>query len=101
MGLDYAFVATEAPVKLVRLKVRCADEAQFRRELAARIAAKLFVPTDERLAKDDLFTLQLKFTDGQVHVKGTAKVLRTVDAPKKGVQAKFVSLDTDSLQFTL
>jgi serine/threonine-protein kinase len=94
-------VATEAPVKVVRLKVRCTDEAQFRRELANRIAAKLFVPTSEPLAKDDLFSLQLKFADNIVRVKGTARVITQVETPKKGVQAKFVSLDADSIQFAL
>ncbi len=97
----YPLVATDAPVKVVRLKVRCADEEQFKRELAARIAARLFVPTDLELAKDDLFSLHLKFNDGKVHVKGTARVVRKLETPKKGVQAKFVALEPDSIQFAL
>jgi serine/threonine protein kinase len=94
-------VATEAPIKVIRLKIRCEDEAQFKRELQARVANRLFVPSDQPLAKESLFALHLKFNDGQVRVKGTARVVKVVEQPRKGMQAKFVALDADSIQFPL
>ena len=94
-------MATDAPIKVIRLKVRCQDEAQFKRELASRAASRLFVPSEAPLAPTTLFSLHLKFTDGQVRVKGTARVMKVVAAPRAGMFVKFVALDADSIQFPL
>ncbi|MBK7860352.1 MAG: protein kinase [Archangiaceae bacterium] len=94
-------MAADAPIKVIRLKIRCEDEAEFKRELAGRVANRLFVPTDTPLAREALFSLHLKFNDGRVRVKGTARVTRLVDQPKKGMHVKYVALDSDSIQFPL
>src|SRR4051812_25542338 len=83
------------------MKVRCADDAEFRRELSHRFSARLFVPSEHPLPKNSLFALHLKFTDDLVHVKGTARVVKHVTEPRLGMQAKYVSLDADSIQFPL
>ncbi|MBL8953862.1 MAG: protein kinase [Myxococcaceae bacterium] len=94
-------MATEAPIKLIRLKVQCDDEAQFKRELAGRVSSRVFVPTDAPLPKDTLFALHLKFNDGRIRVKGIAKVVKLVDTPRHGMHVKYVALDPDSIQFPL
>lgn len=94
-------MATEAPIKVIRLKVQCADEAQFKRELASRVSSRVFVPTEQPLAKDTLFALHLKFNDGRIRVKGIAKVVKLVEKPRQGMHVKYVALEPDSIQFPL
>lgn len=94
-------MGTDAPVKVIRLKVRCDDEAQFKRELSARVANRLFVPSEHPLPRETLFALHLKFNDGTVRVKGTARVVKLVDKPRHGMFVKYVALDADSIQFPL
>lgn len=87
--------------RVLRMKLACKDQIQFALELAPKMRSKVFVPIADPPAVGDHVKLHIRFADGEVHVKGTAEVLKVVSSPSVGVHARFVSLDPDSFQFPL
>ena len=88
--------------RLVRMKLPCRDREHFLAEFASKMAARIFVPFDAPPPPPGtLISLNIAFQDHVVHVKGTASVVKHVHTPREGAHVRFVSLDSDSVQFSL
>jgi len=97
-------MADRAAIPVIRLKLPCSGELEFRERFASRYAAGgVFIPTEKRRPPGSHVRLIVEFNDKTgAHLSGEAVVTSHLElGGKKGMKLRFLSLDPDSVPFDL
>jgi hypothetical protein len=97
-------MADRAAIPVIRLKLPCSGELEFRERFASRYAAGgVFIPTEKRRSPGSHVRLIVEFNDKTgAHLSGEAVVTSHLElGGKKGMKLRFLSLDPDSVPFDL
>lgn len=96
-------MAATQSLPVVRLRLACADEAEFQRKYAAYISKNgVFVPATAPPAVGASVAIEIALTDGSVGVRGEAVVVRHGKVrDTAGMTLRLNRLAPDSFQFPL